>query len=53
MLTEQSHTVDVAIKKDLQRRRRNARRRAENEALRELTGTSAAAARLDMGLAKR
>ena len=39
-----------ARRKALKARKRNANRRAVNEVLRTLTGTSAAAARRDMGL---
>lgn len=42
-----------SAKAELSRRRRNALRRAENEMLRELCGTSARAAREDMGLSRR
>ena len=44
------HKADGHTYRYCPRCRRNARRRAENAALRELCGTSARAARIDMGL---
>jgi hypothetical protein len=43
----------ICQRKHLKRCKRNARRRAENAILRDLCGTSARAARIDMGLSRR
>jgi len=49
-MIQAKNTTILKLKKINAKRKRNAYRRAINAALRELCGTSAAAARRDMGL---
>lgn len=49
---EYTFTNEAEAKRAMARLKRNAFKRGQNQCLRDITGTSASAARLDMGLSK-